>query len=82
MKEKGTIADPEITQTIYEMTQESSLLKMSEDRHNEIIKAMYGNIDIKDHVRTFKHLSSDQQQQLTTVLEAYPDMYQGAIWDS
>ena len=79
MKEKGTVSDPEITQTIYEMTQESSLLKMSEDRHNEIIKAMYGKIDIKEHVRTFKHLNCEQQTMLTKVLEAYPDMYQGAI---
>ena len=42
MKEKGTISDPKTTLDIYELTKESSILKMSEDRHNEIIKAMYG----------------------------------------
>ena len=68
-----------MTQTIYEMTKESSLLKMSEERHNEIIKAMYGKVDIHQHVKTFKHLTSEQQQQLAKVLEAYPNMYEGAI---
>ena len=52
---------------------------MSEDRHNEIIKAMYGKIDIKEHVKTIKHLTNEQQKPLANVLEAYPDMYEGAI---
>ena len=52
---------------------------MSEDRHNEIIKAMYGKIDIKEHVKTIKHLTNEQQKALANVLEAYPDMYEGAI---
>ena len=72
MKEKGAINDPEMTQTLYELTKESSILKMSEDRHNEIITAMYGNIDIKQHVRTLKHLNDKQQEQLIKVLNAYP----------
>ena len=79
MKQKGVVADPEMTQTIYEMTKESSILKMSEERHNEIIKAMYGKVDIREHVKTFKHLTTEQQQQLAKVLEAYPDMYEGSI---
>ena len=48
---------------------------MSEDRHNESIKA----IDIKEHVKTVKHLTKEQRKALANVLEAYPDMYEGAI---
>ena len=79
MKERGTISDVEMTQDIYELTKESSVLKMSEDRHNEIIKAMYGKIDIEEHVKTLQYLSVEQQKQLADVLKAYPDMYEGAI---
>ena len=52
---------------------------MSEDRHNEIIKAMYGKIDINEHIKSLKHLTKEQQAKLASVLEAYPDMYEGAI---
>ena len=79
MKQKGTVSDPNLTEHIYELTKESSLLKMSEDRHNEIIKAMYGKVNIKDHLKSLKHLTSEQQLQLAKILEAYPDMYEGAI---
>ena len=37
---------------------------MSEDRHNEIIKQMYAKIDIDEHVKTLKHLSSEEQVKL------------------
>ena len=79
MKQRETLSDPKMTHNIYEFTKELSELKMSEDRHNEIIKAMYGKIDIKEHVKTIKHLTNEQQKALANVLEAYPDMYEGAI---
>ena len=79
MKNRGTVSDPEMTRNIYEFSKESSILKMSEDRHNEIIKAMYGKINIQEHVRTFKHLTNEQQDQLAAILKAYPDMYEGSI---
>ena len=34
IKQRGTVSDPEMTRTIYEMSKESSVLKMSEERHN------------------------------------------------
>ena len=40
---------------------------------------MYGKVNIREHVSTLKHLTSEQQGQLTSILEAYPDMYEGAI---
>ena len=79
MKQRGTVSDPEMTRTIYEMSKESSVLKMLVEQHNKIIKAMYGKIDIKEHVKTLKQITMEQQQALAQVLEAYPDMYEGAI---
>ena len=40
---------------------------------------MYGKIDINEHVKSLKHLTKEQQAKLTSVLEAYPDMYKGVI---
>ena len=79
MKDRGTIVDKDNTQNIFELTKESSILKMSEDRHNEIIQAMYGKIDITEHVKSLEHLTTQEQEELSQTLEAYPDMYQGAI---
>ena len=64
MKNRGTITDRDITKNIYEATQEPSILRMSEDRHNEIIKQMYAKIDIDEHVKMLKHLSSKEQVKL------------------
>ena len=61
------------------MTKDSTIIQMSEERHNEIIKAMYRKVSIKDHVKTIKHLSQPQQEELIKVLKAYPEMYKGAI---
>jgi len=79
MKDRGTISSEELLQDIYEMTKDSTIIQMSEERHNEIIKAMYGKVSIKDHVKTLKHLSQPQQEELIKVLKAYPEMYEGAI---
>ena len=79
MKNRGTISDQNITHDIYELSKESTVIQMSEERHNEIIQAMYGKVDIRKHVQTLQHLTSEQQEQLTQVLQAYPHMYEGAI---
>ena len=51
MKNRGTISNTQLTKAIYEFSKESSVLKMSEDRHNEIIKAMYGKIDVNKRIK-------------------------------
>ena len=79
MKNCGTITNRDITENIYEATQEPSILCMSKDRHNEIIKQMYAKIDIDEHVKMLKHLSSEEQVKLAEVLSAYSDMYEGTI---
>ena len=43
---------------------------MSEDRHNEILKAMYGKVDINKHVKSLKHLTKEQKTKLASVVEA------------
>ena len=67
MKDRGTISSEELLQDIYELTKDSTIIQMSEERHNEIIKAMYGKVSIKDHVKTLKHLSQPQQEELIKV---------------
>ena len=72
MKQRGTLSDPEMTHDIYEFTKESSVLKMSEDRHNEIIKAMYGKIDHfqtnSDILPTFSYIFIRVPTFTTTIL--------------
>ena len=36
-------------------------------------------VDIRKHVQTLKYLTKKEQEELATVLEAYPDMYEGTI---
>ena len=79
MKNRGTITDWDVTENIYEAMQEPLILRMSEDRHNEIIKQMYAKIDIDEHVKTVKHLSSKEQVKLGCVLSMYSDMYKDTV---
>ena len=79
MKNRGTVSDRQLAEDIYQLTTESSIIKMSEDRHNEIVKVMYGNIDITKHVKQLGHLTGQQQDKLIQVLSAYPDMYSRTI---
>ena len=76
---RGTVSNTQLTKAIYEFSKESLVLKVSEDRQCKIIKTMYGKIDINEPVKSLKHLTKEQQAKLASVLEAYPDMYEGAI---
>ena len=52
---------------------------MSEERHNEMIQAMYGKVDIHEHLCSLKYLSHEEQDKLTQLLQSYPQMYKGTI---
>ena len=77
MKERGTVSDRATTQDLYNLATSAPVLRMSEDRHNEIIKLMYSKVDIDQHVKTLTRLTTTQQQQLATVLKQYDGMYEG-----
>ena len=79
MKNCDTITDWDVTENIYEATQEPSILRMSEDRHNETIKQMCTKVDQDEHIKMLKHLSNDKQFKLACVLSTYLDMYEGTI---
>ena len=64
---------------LYSQAIESPILKMSEERHNEIIKIMYGKTDIDHYVSKLTNLSTPEQQQLGYILRKYPAMFEGEI---
>ena len=74
MKERGTVSDRATTQDLYNLATSAPVLRMSEDRHNEIIKLMYSKVDIDQHVKTLTRLTTTQQNQLATVLKQYDGM--------
>ena len=49
------------TTCLYALATESPMIKMSEDRHNKIIKIMYADINIEEHVPMFDHLTTSEQ---------------------
>ena len=77
MKDRGTVSDRATTQDLYNLATSAPVLRMSEDRHNEIIKLMYSKVDIDQHVKTLTRLTTTQQKQLATVLKQYDGMYEG-----
>ena len=79
MKDRGILDNSELLQDLFELSKESTIIQMSEERHNEIIQAMYGKVNIQEHIRSLKYLSPEQQDKLTQVLQAYPQMYEGTI---
>ena len=79
MKNRGILSDRDVAETLYEVHKEPSLLKMSEDRHNEITKIMYADVDIQAHVQSLKHLTPQEQSELVEVLERHSDMFRGML---
>ena len=79
MKNRGTISNAKLAEMIYHQTMEPTILKMSEERHNEIIKIMYGKTNIPEYVKQHTNLNQEQQQQLGYILNQHPEMFEGEI---
>ena len=62
MKDRGTVSDRATTQNLYNLATSAPVLRMSEDRHNEIIKLMYSKADIDQHVKTLTRSISYSSQ--------------------
>ena len=77
MKDRGTITN--LTEDIYHQSIQPPILKISEARHNEIIKIMYGKTNIKEYVAKQSTLNTTEQQQLGYLLSQYPNMFEGEI---
>ena len=78
MKNRGTLQDRDMVDAIYSVTQDAPVLKLSEERHNEIIKIMYAKTDVDKYVSSLNYLSKIEQNKLAAVLKQYKEMYQGA----
>ena len=79
MKNRGQQTEEPIKELLYQLSTKSSLLKMSEERHNDIIKMMYADVDIDKHVKSLDYLTEGEQSKLSAILHKYQDMFKGVI---
>ena len=79
MRNRGTISSRQTTEAIYSIATSSPLIKMSEDRHNEITKIMYAKVDVDKYCSTLQQLNPKEQQKLAVTLKQYAGAYEGMI---
>ena len=81
MLNRGTLQNRDTTQTLYEMSNDAPILKLSEERHNEIIKAMYKKVDIDEYTSKLAKLTTDQQTSLAKILKQSEQtgMFEGTV---
>ena len=60
MKQKGILSNQEIANNVYQILIDIFILKMSEDRHNEIIKLIYKKVYMHKCVMSLNYISKNQ----------------------
>jgi len=76
---RGVLQDREALNTIYNMTQDPSVLQQAEERHNRILDADYSKVDIDDYVAELSYLSPSEQSELKAVLNNHPTLFKGGL---
>ena len=79
MLPKGIVTDPEKMALLYELSQDSSVLKQAESRQNRILEEDYSKIELKPHVDSLSHLDSKQKKELLQILRQYPTLFGGGL---
>ena len=76
---KGALDNENTLQHIYAMTQDSPILQQAEERQARIRDADYSAVDIPTYVASLNDLTTIEKQQLQTVLEKHPTLFQGGL---
>ena len=63
--------------SIYESAVLTDVLKAAEERHRTILDANYSPVDIDAFVVGIKHITEEQQKELSVVLHQHPALLQG-----
>ena len=64
MLQKGIVTDQKKLALLYQLSQDSTVLKQAESRQNRILDADYSKIELKPHVDSLDHLDSNQKKEL------------------
>ena len=77
MKERGVITDTSALQLLYEMSQDSTVIKAAEERQAKILDADYSKIEMDEHVESLDYLTTEQKAELLQTLKGYPTLFGG-----
>ena len=79
MNSKQIVTNSAIAHLIYQMTQESMVIKQAEHRQAQILDANYSKLDMEALVQELEHLTAEQKIQLQEVLHDHPILFGGCL---
>ena len=78
LSRRGELQNRRTVNTLYHMAVNPAV-KEAEDRQARILDADYSKVDIDEYVQTLDHLSADECEELTMLLESYPTLFGGGL---
>ena len=79
MAPHGQVMSQESLQLIYNMSQESTILKRAEERQSRILDADYSKVEMEEYISSLDHLDSKEKQELLQTLNQYPTLFGGGL---
>jgi len=79
MLPQGTITNKQHLETIYQATQEPTVLQEAEERQSRILDADYSKVEMEEYVSSLDHLNSNEQIELLATLEKFPSLFGGGL---
>jgi len=81
MKNRSTVSDTTVVEDLYALIKEAPVLRMSEERHEEIQKLMYEKVDVREYVNTLDDLNMVEKEAMYSLLKKYEGLkvYEGDL---
>ena len=79
MLPKGTVTNQYKFDTMYQLSQESTVLQRAEERQSRILDANYSKVEMNEYVETLDHLDSNEKKELLATLNQYPTLFGGGL---
>ena len=79
MLPQGTVLDKEKFYTVYQMTQEPTLIQKAEERQSQILDADYTQVDMKSYIASLDYLDSNEKKELLATVQQFPSVFGGGL---
>ena len=79
MLPKVLVTDRHHSDSLYQLSQESSILKKAEERQARILDADYSKVEMKSYIDSLDHLDSNEKMELLNNLNQFPTLFGGGL---
>ena len=77
MLPKGMVTDRQQSDLLYQLSQESPILKQAEEWQARILDTDYSKVEMESYVDSLIHLDSSEKRELLATLNQFPTLFGG-----